>query len=99
METQNPVSDVSSSLLNALSDTPLVFLFVNPTSGGTRASCLTSLGVDHMRIRAAESDCDVYIHDIRVGSSGQKEGFIRLRSLLETRGYVVYWESHSMILG
>lgn len=59
-----------------------IFLFVNPTSGGNKASFFISPGVERLYF-ASPLNCYVYIFDIREGKSGKKKGFLLLNNLVE----------------
>jgi len=86
--------DVHTSLLSSQTENstalgiPVIFIFVNPTSGGNRASAITSIGAETLRFRGAEIESKVFIFDIRQGKSGEKPGFINLREQLERRAYI-----------
>ncbi|EER04109.1 diacylglycerol kinase, epsilon, putative [Perkinsus marinus ATCC 50983] len=57
-------------------ESPIVYIFVNPTSGGNRASEYLTLGLQRMKFR--ENHCEVYIYDISDGVSGSKPSFANL---------------------
>ena len=86
--------DVHTSLLSHQTDNstalgiPVLFIFVNPTSGGNRASAITSIGAETLRFRGAEIESKIFIFDIRQGKSGEKPGFVNLREQIERRKYV-----------
>ena len=69
-------------------DLPLIFLFVNPTSGGNSAGKLLAMGVDTMVIRDPGFECELTMHDIRTGKSGEKPGFLKLKDCLSSLQYV-----------
>lgn len=60
----------------------IIFLFINPSSGGNRASAFTRAGVSHLSL-VQPLRCDIYIHDIRDGKTGEKPGFLLLKKTLE----------------
>ncbi|KAF4689910.1 hypothetical protein FOZ60_001012 [Perkinsus olseni] len=75
----SPTMVSSSSLLvhqQQSSRSPMVYIFINPTSGSNRASEYLTLGLQHMSFR--DNNCDVYIFDISDGASGCKPAFVRL---------------------
>ena len=86
--------DVHTSLLSSQTENstalgiPIVFIFVNPTSGGNRAAAITSIGAETLRFRGDGIESKVFIFDIRQGKSGAKPGFINLRDQLERRKYI-----------
>ena len=86
--------DVHTSLLSSQTENsaalgiPVIFIFVNPTSGGNRASAITSIGAETLRFRGAEIESKVFIFDIRQGKSGEKPGFVNLREQMERRKYI-----------
>ena len=65
-----------------------IHIFVNPTSGGNKASMFTSLGKEQFELRDDGLDCAVFIHDIRLGNSGGKESFNLLRQHSSDMGCV-----------
>ncbi|KAF4660622.1 hypothetical protein FOL46_006064 [Perkinsus olseni] len=65
------------------SRSPMVYIFINPTSGSNRASEYLTLGLQHMRFR--DNTCDVYIFDISDGVSGSKPAFVQLAAHGNTR--------------
>ncbi|KAJ1604923.1 diacylglycerol kinase [Cryptosporidium canis] len=69
-----------SSFRSGTSVTYTIFLFVNPTSGGNKASVFTKSGMDMFRI-SNPVPASVHIYDIRQGETGKKEGFIRVREI------------------
>ena len=86
--------DVHTSLLSSQTENstalgiPVIFVFVNPTSGGNKASAITSIGAETLRFRGEEIESKVFIFDIRQGKSGDKPGFVTLRDQLERRKYI-----------
>ena len=63
---------------------PTVFLVVNPSSGGYRASEFTKLGLDFCSFHDRTLSTDLYIFDITEGESGKKKGFEHLKDVLES---------------
>eukprot|EP00922_Rhytidocystis_sp_ex-Travisia-forbesii_P051628 GHVS01076575.1.p1 GENE.GHVS01076575.1~~GHVS01076575.1.p1 ORF type:complete len:582 (-),score=169.80 GHVS01076575.1:203-1948(-) len=61
-----------------------VFLFINPSSGGNRASAFTRAGVSQLSL-TSPVECEVYIYDIRYGSPGNKPGFLLLKETVDGR--------------
>ncbi|CEL94293.1 unnamed protein product [Vitrella brassicaformis CCMP3155] len=59
-----------------------VFLFVNPTSGGSKAGEITQLGVETFRFHAPY-DMMAYVYDITSGDPGNKPGFKRLKTVVD----------------
>ena len=58
----------------------LIYIFVNPTSGGNEASTFMRTGVDYYHFGEPGHVSHVYISDIREGSRGNKAGFKKLAS-------------------
>jgi diacylglycerol kinase (ATP) len=56
----------------------LIYIFVNPTSGGNEASTFIKTGVDYYHFGEPGHVSHVYISDIREGSRGNKAGFRKL---------------------
>ncbi|KAL7065829.1 diacylglycerol kinase catalytic domain-containing family protein [Cryptosporidium serpentis] len=59
-----------------------IFLFVNPTSGGNKASIFTRAGMEMFKISNPVS-ASVYIYDIRDGKIGNKPGFLKVKEITE----------------
>ncbi|XP_055388942.1 diacylglycerol kinase A-like [Condylostylus longicornis] len=59
-----------------------VFLFVNPMSGGNQAAAFMEAGLEHIRLTVSEP-VNLWIWDIRQGSSGKKPGFYKLKKLVD----------------
>ncbi|OII76438.1 diacylglycerol kinase catalytic domain-containing family protein [Cryptosporidium andersoni] len=59
-----------------------IFLFVNPTSGGNKASIFTKAGMEMFKISDPVS-ASVYIYDIRDGKKGNKPGFLEVKKITE----------------
>ncbi|SBT78229.1 diacylglycerol kinase, putative [Plasmodium ovale] len=57
-----------------------IFLFVNPTSGGNRASIFTEFGVNEIIFHKPHK-CHFYIYNILEGEKGKKPGFRILSSI------------------
>ncbi|CRH01209.1 diacylglycerol kinase, putative [Plasmodium relictum] len=57
-----------------------IFLFVNPTSGGNKASIFTEFGVNEIIFHKPHK-CHFFIYNILEGEKGKKTGFINLRSI------------------
>lgn len=62
---------------------PLIYIFVNPTSGGNAASAISSVGVHHITFSDPDIQSNVFIYNIRDGDHGNKPGFIDLRVRVE----------------
>jgi diacylglycerol kinase (ATP) len=62
---------------------PLIYIFVNPTSGGNAASAITSVGVHHITFSDPGIQSHVFIYNIRDGDHGNKPGFVDLRAKVE----------------
>jgi diacylglycerol kinase (ATP) len=92
--------DVHTSLISSQTENstlmgiPVIFIFVNPTSGGNRASVITSIGAETLRFRGVGVESKLFIFDIRQGKSGDKPGFVNLREQLERRKYIT--EAHPL---
>lgn len=56
----------------------LIYLFVNPTSGGHEASTFTRTGVDYYHFGEPGHVSHIFISDIRTGEKGNKPGFKKL---------------------
>lgn len=69
-----------SSFRSGSSITYTIFLFVNPTSGGNKASVFTKSGMDMFRI-SNPVPASVHIYDIRQGETGKKEGFLKVKEI------------------
>ncbi|PHJ20060.1 diacylglycerol kinase accessory domain domain-containing protein, partial [Cystoisospora suis] len=63
----------------------IVFIFINPTSGGNKAAAFTESGVCRLTMTTPFL-CNVYIFDIREGDSGKKPGFLLLKAATEALG-------------
>ncbi|KAK9172850.1 Diacylglycerol kinase accessory domain protein [Cryptosporidium meleagridis] len=74
-----------SSFRSGSSITYTIFLFVNPTSGGNKASVFTKSGMDMFRISNPVS-ASVHIYDIRQGETGKKEGFLKVKEATNSMG-------------
>ncbi|CAG9473576.1 diacylglycerol kinase, putative [Plasmodium vivax] len=57
-----------------------IFLFVNPTAGGNRASMFTDFGVNEIIFHKPHK-CHFSIYNILEGEQGKKPGFLRLSSV------------------
>ncbi|KJP89978.1 hypothetical protein AK88_00434 [Plasmodium fragile] len=57
-----------------------IFLFVNPTAGGNRASMFTEFGVNDIVFHKPH-ECHFSIYNILEGENGKKPGFLRLSSV------------------
>ncbi|CAA9989422.1 diacylglycerol kinase, putative [Plasmodium knowlesi strain H] len=57
-----------------------IFLFVNPTAGGNRASMFTDFGVNDILFHKPHK-CHFSIYNILEGEHGKKPGFLRLSSV------------------
>ncbi|CRG94912.1 diacylglycerol kinase, putative [Plasmodium gallinaceum] len=57
-----------------------IFLFVNPTSGGNKASIFTEFGVNEIIFHKPHK-CHFFIYNILEGEKGKKPGFLNLRSI------------------
>ncbi|EPR61591.1 diacylglycerol kinase accessory domain (presumed) domain-containing protein [Toxoplasma gondii GT1] len=60
----------------------VLFIFINPTSGGNKAAAFTESGVCRLTM-TSPFPCNIYIFDIREGISGNKPGFRLLRAATE----------------
>ncbi|KAI4836583.1 diacylglycerol kinase [Plasmodium brasilianum] len=60
-----------------------IFLFVNPTSGGNRASIFTELGVNEIIFHKPHK-CHLYIYNMLDGEEGKKPGFLHLSSVINS---------------
>ncbi|KEP64778.1 UNVERIFIED_CONTAM: diacylglycerol kinase accessory domain (presumed) domain-containing protein [Hammondia hammondi] len=60
----------------------VLFIFINPTSGGNKAAAFTESGVCRLTM-TTPFPCNIYIFDIREGISGNKPGFRLLRAATE----------------
>ncbi|KAH8738563.1 diacylglycerol kinase [Cryptosporidium ryanae] len=69
-----------SSFRSGSSMTYTIFLFVNPTSGGNKASVFTKSGMEMFKISNPVM-ASVHIYDIREGESGNKEGFLKVKEI------------------
>ncbi|KAF7458169.1 diacylglycerol kinase [Cryptosporidium felis] len=72
-----------SSFRSGSSITYTIFLFVNPTSGGNKASVFTKSGMDMFRISNPVA-ASVHIYDIRQGETGKKEGFLKVKEVTDS---------------
>ncbi|SOV19918.1 diacylglycerol kinase, putative [Plasmodium sp. gorilla clade G2] len=57
-----------------------IFLFVNPTSGGNKASIFTEFGVNEIIFHKPHK-CHFFIYNILEGEKGKKPGFIKLSNI------------------
>jgi diacylglycerol kinase (ATP) len=73
---------------STVQESPIVFIFVNPKSGGNRAGMITGLGASVLRFTDPSLVCKLYIYDIREGSSGEKPGFVHLKDQLAKKSYI-----------
>ncbi|PFH34637.1 diacylglycerol kinase accessory domain (presumed) domain-containing protein [Besnoitia besnoiti] len=60
----------------------MLFIFINPTSGGNKAAAFTESGVCRLTMTTPFS-CNIYIFDIREGTPGNKPGFRLLKAATE----------------
>ncbi|KOB86207.1 hypothetical protein PFDG_01761 [Plasmodium falciparum Dd2] len=58
-----------------------IFLFVNPTSGGNKASIFTEFGVNEIIFHKPHK-CHFFIYNILEGEKGKKPGFINLSNIM-----------------
>lgn len=63
------------------SSRPKIFLFVNPSSGGNAAAAFTNAGLQHADLTSP--DAEIFIADIRDGTSGCKRAFLQLKDAVE----------------
>ncbi|GAW82371.1 diacylglycerol kinase [Plasmodium gonderi] len=58
-----------------------IFLFVNPTAGGNRASVFTDFGANEISFHKPYK-CHLHIYNILEGETGKKPGFLHLSSVI-----------------
>jgi diacylglycerol kinase (ATP) len=68
----------SPRIRNDFSCDQLIYIFVNPTSGGNEASTFMRTGVDYYHFGGPSHVSHFYVSHIREGDSGDKPGFKRL---------------------
>jgi diacylglycerol kinase (ATP) len=73
----NPVLHLSDKPL------PLIYIFVNPTSGGNAAASISGFGVHHFTFSEPGLQSHVFIYNIREGEHGDKPGFHDMRDRVE----------------
>jgi hypothetical protein len=79
----------SQSFTVEMTRIPIVFLIVNPTSGGNRASEFVKLGLEFASfVFDNKLKTDLYIYDIRDGESGKKKGFEHLKFVVESSPWI-----------
>ncbi|CAD2111877.1 diacylglycerol kinase [Plasmodium vinckei petteri] len=60
-----------------------LFLFTNPTSGGNQASIFTEFAANEIVYHQPE-DCHLYIYNLLEGEPGKHQGFLKLKSVLDS---------------
>ena len=62
---------------------PLIYIFVNPTSGGNAAAAMLRVGANELVFTEEGVRSNVYINNIRDGDQGNKPGFLNMKRHIE----------------
>ncbi len=73
----NPVLYLSNAPL------PLIYIFVNPSSGGNSAGAITNIGIHQFTFSEPDLQSHVFIYNIRDGEHGNKPGFTDMKERVD----------------
>lgn len=85
-DTQAPKTEFNAKVSKGTLDASLhpskcIVIFVNPTSGGNAAASFIEPGIKELCFTQPD-DVRLWLYDIREGPSGNKPGFLKLKSLV-----------------